>query len=83
MITSGIWSKYQLACQETPNEQNGGKKNGKGKNSQWFGVIHRHWNNCGLYAKEIKWKDGNITQELECMLKTNGNPKNGKNKIAN
>lgn len=60
-----------------------GEKNGKGKNSQWFGVIHRHWNNCGLYAKEIKWKDGNITQELECMLKTNGNPKNGKNKIAN
>lgn len=33
MLTSGIWSKYQLACQETPNEQNIGKKNRKGKNS--------------------------------------------------
>lgn len=63
------WAKYREKKQK--------------REKQWFRVIHRHWNNYGLYAKEIKWKDGNITQELECILKTNGNPKTGKNKIAN
>lgn len=55
-----------------------GEKNRQKETHSDIRLIHRHWNNYGLYAKENKWKDGNFTQELKYILKINGNPKTEK-----